>query len=80
MSCSVPWLAVVRKAPEVEDGELAQVAGDLHDVIPPAGNFVENDEQTHDGPGNIEEHLHHVGPDDCGHPAFEGVEEGEAND
>ena len=29
---------------------------------------------------DVEEHLHHVGPDDSGHSAFERVEQGERGD
>src|ERR1035438_8736806 len=59
------------------DGEFVGGRGDGHDVSPSAGDFSENDDEAEDGADHIEGHLHDVGPDDGGHAALEGVEEGE---
>ena len=65
---------------EVEHVELPQRRGRGVDVAPAAGNVraerIERDESS----GDVERHLDHVGPDDSGHPAFEGVEQGQRGD
>src|ERR1700734_268077 len=62
---------------EVEDGELT--GGCRHGVnrVPASRNAMTQQDDADDGPGNIQRHLHHVGPDDGGHSAFEGIDQGE---
>ncbi len=50
------------------------------DVLPAAGDVSSEGDDGDDGSGDVEAHLHDVGPDDGGHAAFEGVEQSEGGD
>src|ERR1035438_9478208 len=65
---------------EIENGELVGGRRDGHHVSPSAGDLSEDDEKAENCSDYIERHLHDVGPDDRGHAAFEGIEEGENHD
>src|ERR1035437_8369122 len=65
---------------EIENGEFVGRARHQRHMLPATGNLSENDDETGDGAGHVERHLHHVGPDHRRHAAFKGVEEGEQHD
>ena len=44
----------------------------------PPGILCQDDEEADDRADDVKGHLHHVGPDDGGHAAFEGVKERQA--
>ena len=50
------------------------------DVGPAAGDVGAEGGEGDEGSGDVEGHLDDVGPDDGGHSAFEGIEEGERGD
>ncbi len=65
---------------EVEDGEFVGGGGDGVDVLPAAGDVGAEGEDGDEGSADVDGHLDDVGPDDGGHAALEGVEEGEEGD
>ena len=72
-------LHVGREA-EIEDGEFVSRARHRGHVLPAAGNLAQDDEEADDRAGDVEGHLHHVGPDHRGHAAFKGVKKREQHD
>jgi hypothetical protein len=48
--------------------------------LPSAGYQMQEREDAYDGAGDVDGQLDDVGPDDCGHTAFKGVDEGEECD
>ena len=65
---------------EVEEVELARGCCDCVDLRPSAGDMGAEGDDGDDGSGDVDDHLHDVGPDDGGHAAFEGVEQREGGD
>lgn len=65
---------------EAEEVELAGCRGCCVDVLPASGNVGSEGDDRDEGSGNVEDHLHNIGPDDGGHPSFEGVEQGKCGD
>ncbi len=60
---------------EIENLKLAQGRGDCRHVLPAAGDFLQDHDKAQRRAHDVESHLDHVGPDDRGHAAFEGVEQ-----
>src|ERR1700744_1262664 len=65
---------------KVKDGELAPRGSDGMDCVPTSRHAMREHQDAHDGACNIQPHLHHVGPDNSGHSALEGVDQGQQND
>ena len=59
---------------------LPAARGDGVDVRPAAGDVGAERKTATSGAGDVDGHLDDVGPDDGGHAAFEGVEQGEGGD
>src|SRR4051794_34100162 len=65
---------------EIEDLKLAETSGNGGYVVPSARNLSKNHEEAQNRTRDVEEHLHHVGPDDSCHPTFKRVEQRQADD
>src|SRR6185437_8903017 len=60
---------------EVEGVELARGIGDGMDVGPAAGDVRAQGEDGDQAPGDVDDHLHDVGPDNGGHAALKRIEQ-----
>src|SRR5208283_2581114 len=60
---------------KIEHLKLAERSRDRRYVPPSSWNFTKQDQQAQRRSADIQEHLHHVGPDDRGHAALVGVEQ-----
>ncbi len=65
---------------EIENLKFTGSGSDGDNVGPTAGNEMEDDEEAEESARDVEKHLHDIGPDNGGHAAMEGVEEGEGDD
>ena len=60
---------------QIEHAELAGRGADAHDLVPAAGNQRQQREEDDAGAGDVDEHLHDVGPDHRRRAAAHGVDD-----
>src|SRR6185437_5734573 len=65
---------------EVENAQLAGGGRGGVDRAPAAGNQAEQGDEANSGAADVDDHLDDVGPDDGGHAALEGINQGEQSD
>jgi len=66
--------------PELSSARRARGSGDVVDSAPAAGDVRAQRPHRDQRAEDVDRHLHHVRPDDRGHSALKGVEQGERGD